>query len=134
MDSAPPFEKHLCRQCRTTFALTEPACPNCGRAACPAHTTWPAGAKRLISLLVLVDAVAEVHGEQVRWERLLSNSFKGRRYGDVMLEWAADPAAAYQVLEKAIEAWQAAGSPNDFDALLQIRNGIRIRTPLTRSA
>jgi hypothetical protein len=94
--------------------------------ACRARASrlWPDGAKRFLFLLLLTDALAtKLKGftEQQQLEYLLENVMRGRYYGGEVLSRSANAANCYPYFVKLLEEWKSRGSPNDANAIAQLR-------------
>lgn len=117
------------RRCPRCFDLLDGdqrECPRCGRTLPPHPSDWPEGARKLLFLLVIVDALATKltasEEEQLCW--LLENKMRGRFYEGRLLSYAATAAECYPEFVRLHERWVAAGSPTEFAAIAQLR-GIR---------
>jgi hypothetical protein len=117
-------ETRACGLCRAPLAGDDVACGKCGRMPCPRVETWPDGAKRFLFLLLLTDALAtKLKGftEQQQLEYLLENVMRGRYYGGEVLSRSANAANCYPYFVKLLEEWKSRGSPNDANAIAQLR-------------
>ena len=115
-----------CHACQTYLEGTEPACPSCGTVLVPSHTLWPASLKRLLTLFLIADATITLTSVQEKWERVLSNTIKGRQYGDRRVQWSALPIDCYPVAIQLLAEWEQAGCPTDFTTLDTLRRRLAL--------
>lgn len=120
----------LCPSCRSLLpADGAPVCTHCGKLAIPLIADWPQAMRRYLTLLTVADASSPAINltEQERWQWLLQNRFRARQYGSVIIPLAATPDDCYPIAVRALEAWENAGRPSDFDAVIRTRDTLRIR-------
>lgn len=112
-----------CAACRNLIDDGDAACPKCGRVPCPRVDLWPEGARRLLFLFLLTDALATKLDatEQQQMEWLLENVMRGRYYGGRVLPRSASAADCYPFFLELLEEWKACDSPNEVNAIAQLR-------------
>lgn len=92
----------------------------------PRVEEWPDGAKRLLYLFILVDAIgikmSATEQQQAEW--LLENAMRGRHYEGRLVSYSATAAQCYEEFLRLFQRWTEAGSPTDFAAVAQLR-GVR---------
>jgi hypothetical protein len=112
-----------CSACRNLIDDADAKCPKCGRIPCPRVELWPEGARRLLFLFLLTDALATKLDatEQQQMEWLLENVMRGRYYGGRVLPRSAPAADCYPFFIELLEEWKACDSPNEVNAIAQLR-------------
>jgi hypothetical protein len=120
----------LCTSCRAILPdAGAPVCAHCGKVAIPLVADWPQAMRRYLTLLTVADASSPFtnHTDQQRWQWLLLSRFRLRQYGSLIVPLAASADDCYPVAIRALEAWENAGRPSDFDAVIRTRDTLRIR-------
>ena len=120
----------LCPSCRSLLpADGAPVCTHCGKLAIPLIADWPDAMRRYLTLLTVADASSPLinHTQQERWQWILQSRFRMRQYGSVIIPLAATPDDCYPIAVRALDAWENAGRPSDFDAIIATRDKLSIR-------
>ena len=120
----------LCTICRHLLPTDGAAvCTHCGKLAIPLIADWPQAMRRHLTLLTVADVSSPFINRtaQEQWQWLLQNRFRARQYGSLIIPLAASPDDCYPVAVRALEAWENAGRPTEFDAVLATRDTLRVR-------